>query len=98
VLVRTVALVIVRRMLGVLGARELAEFGDDKNRYADARARKNHAGTSPITRQSGKRKIVLARYVHNDRLVRHEARCDRVEVRDHHRWVVAATRLKLGAA
>ena len=29
---------------------------------------------------------------HNDRLVRHEARCDRVEVKDHHRRVVAATR------
>jgi transposase len=53
----------------VLGARVLAEFGDDKNRYADARARKNYAGTSPITRQSGKRKLVLARHVHNDRLV-----------------------------
>ena len=53
----------------VLGARVLAEFGDDKIRYADARARKNYAGTSPITRQSGKRKIVLARYVHNDRLL-----------------------------
>jgi transposase len=53
----------------VLGARVLAEFGDDKNRYADARARKNYAGTSPITRQSGKKKVVLARYVHNDRLV-----------------------------
>jgi len=53
----------------VLGARVLAEFGDDKDRYADARARKNYAGTSPITRQSGKRKLVLARYVHNDRLI-----------------------------
>jgi transposase len=53
----------------VLGARVLAEFGDDHTRYADARARKNYAGTSPITRQSGKKKIVLARYVHNDRLV-----------------------------
>jgi len=53
----------------VLGARVLAEFGDDKMRYADARARKNYAGTSPITRQSGKKKVVLARYVHNDRLV-----------------------------
>jgi transposase len=53
----------------VLGARVLAEFGDDKDRYADARARKNYAGTSPITRQSGKRKFVLARYVHNDRLI-----------------------------
>jgi transposase len=38
----------------VLGARVLAEFGDDKTRYVDARARKNYAGTSPITRQSGK--------------------------------------------
>ena len=53
----------------VLGARVLAEFGDDKTRYADARARKNYAGTSPITRQSGKRKFVQARYVHNDRLI-----------------------------
>lgn len=53
----------------VLGARVLAEFGDDKDRYADAKARKNYAGTSPITRQSGKKKVVLARHVHNDRLV-----------------------------
>jgi hypothetical protein len=53
----------------VLGARVLAEFGDDTTRYADARARKNYAGTSPITRQSGKKKLVLARYVHNDRLL-----------------------------
>jgi transposase len=53
----------------ILGARVLAEFGDDPTRYADARARKNYAGTSPITRQSGKKKVVLARYVHNDRLL-----------------------------
>jgi transposase len=53
----------------VLGARVLAEFGDSKTRYADARARKNYAGTSPVTRQSGKKKVVMARYVHNDRLV-----------------------------
>jgi transposase len=53
----------------VLAARVLAEFGDDNNRYPDARARKNYAGTSPITRQSGKRKLVLARHIHNDRLV-----------------------------
>jgi transposase len=53
----------------ILGARVLAEFGDDKNCYADARARKNYAGTSPITRASGKKKTVLARYVHNDRLI-----------------------------
>jgi transposase len=53
----------------ILGARVLAEFGDDPDRYADAKARKNYAGTSPITRQSGKQKYVLARYVHNDRLL-----------------------------
>jgi transposase len=40
----------------VLGARVLAEFGDDTSRYTNARARKNYAGTSPITRQSGRRK------------------------------------------
>jgi transposase len=53
----------------ILGARVLAEFGDDPTRYPDARSRKNYAGTSPITRQSGKKKLVLARYVHNDRLI-----------------------------
>jgi transposase len=53
----------------ILGARVLAEFGDDPLRYSDAKARKNYAGTSPITRQSGKRKVVLARHIHNDRLV-----------------------------
>jgi len=31
----------------IVGTRVLAEFGDDKNRYVDARARKNYAGTSP---------------------------------------------------
>jgi hypothetical protein len=52
----------------VLGARVLAEFGDDPHRYATAKARKNYAATSPITRQSGKGRYVQARYVHNDRL------------------------------
>jgi transposase len=52
----------------VLGARVLAEFGDDPRRYADARARKNYAGTSPVTRASGKKKAVLARYVRNRHL------------------------------
>ena len=52
----------------VLGARVLAEFGDDHTRYAGARARKNYAGTSPITRASGKKTVVLARYVRNNRL------------------------------
>jgi transposase len=53
----------------VLGARVLAEFGDDPTRYTSAKNRKNYAGTSPLTRRSGKKKIVIARYVHNDRLL-----------------------------
>ena len=52
----------------VLGARQLGEFGDDPHRYASAKARKNYAATSPVTRQSGKKKTVLARYVRNNRL------------------------------
>jgi transposase len=53
----------------VLGARVLAEFGDDPHRYTTAKARKNYAGTSPITRASGKKKVALARFIHNDRLI-----------------------------
>ena len=53
----------------VLAARVLAESGDDPARYASAKARKNYAGTSPITRASGKKKTVMARHVHNDRLI-----------------------------
>src|SRR3954447_25340822 len=52
----------------ILGARVLGEFGDDPDRYADAKARKNYAGTSPITKASGARKIVLAGYARNRRL------------------------------
>jgi transposase len=52
----------------VNGARVLAEFGDAPNRYASAKARKNYAGSSPITRASGRSKVVLARYIRNDRL------------------------------
>jgi transposase len=52
----------------ILSARVLAEFGDDPHRYASAKARKNYAGTSPITRASGTRKVVLARYARNRRL------------------------------
>jgi transposase len=52
----------------VLGARVLGEFGDDPHRYASGKARKNYAGTSPITRASGKRKIVAARFIRNNRL------------------------------
>ena len=52
----------------VLGARALGEFGDDPDRYADAKSRKNYAGTSPITVASGKKKAVLARHIRNRRL------------------------------
>lgn len=52
----------------VLGARVLAEFGDDKDRYENAKARRNYAGTSPITKASGTRRVVLARYTRNKRL------------------------------
>jgi transposase len=52
----------------ILAARVLAEFGDDPQRFTDAKARKNYAGTSPITRASGSRRIVLARYARNRRL------------------------------
>jgi Transposase/Transposase IS116/IS110/IS902 family len=53
----------------ITGARVLGEFGDDPCRYASAKARRNYAGTSPITRASGKKKIVAARFVRNDRLI-----------------------------
>lgn len=52
----------------VLGARVLAEFGDDPNRYADTKSRKNYAGTSPITKASGTKRVVLARTARNRRL------------------------------
>ena len=62
---------VVRSLPGlgtILGARVLGEFGDEPNRYATAKCRKNYAGTSPITRASGTKKAVLARHVRNRRL------------------------------
>jgi Transposase/Transposase IS116/IS110/IS902 family len=56
-------------MGAITGARVLAEFGDDPRRYRDGKARRNYAATSPVTRASGKKKVVAARFVHNDRLV-----------------------------
>jgi len=52
----------------VLAARVLAEFGDDPTRFADAKARRNYAATSPITKASGTRRVVLARVAANKRL------------------------------
>jgi transposase len=62
---------IIRSLPGlgmILGARVLAEFGDDPNRYDTAKCRKNYAGTSPITKASGKHRVVLARYARNKHL------------------------------
>jgi transposase len=55
-------------MGAVLGARVLGEFGDDPHRYATGKARKNYAATSPLTRASGKKKTVTARFIRNERL------------------------------
>ena len=52
----------------ILSARVFGEFGDEPNRYATAKSRKNYAGTSPITRASGTKRIVLARFARNKRL------------------------------
>lgn len=52
----------------ILGARVLGEFGDDRTRYSDAKARKNYAGNSPITKASGTKKVVLKRFACNHRL------------------------------
>jgi transposase len=62
---------VVRSLPGlgtILSARVLGEFGDEPDRYATAKCRKNYAGTSPITRASGTKKAVLARHVRNRRL------------------------------
>jgi transposase/transposase IS116/IS110/IS902 family protein len=53
----------------ITGARILGEFGDAPGRYASAKARKNYAGTSPLTIASGKKKTVHARYIRNRHLV-----------------------------
>ena len=52
----------------ILAARVLAEMGDDPDRYTDARARKHYAGMAPITKASGTKRVVLARYARNRRL------------------------------
>ena len=52
----------------VSGARVLAELGDDRRRFADARALKAYAGSAPVTRASGRSRVVVARRVKNQRL------------------------------
>ncbi len=50
------------------GARVLAEIGDDRGRFVDARALKAYAGSAPITRASGKSVSITRRRIKNDRL------------------------------
>ena len=50
------------------GARVLAEIGDDRTRFADARSLKAYAGSAPVTRASGRSLSVTHRRVKKDRL------------------------------
>jgi transposase len=50
------------------GARVLAETGDDRSRFSDAKGLKAYAGAAPVTRASGKTKSVTFRRVKNNRL------------------------------
>ena len=46
----------------------LAEIGDDRSRFQDAKGLKAYAGAAPITRASGKTRSVTYRRVKNNRL------------------------------
>ncbi len=50
------------------GARVLAETGDDRSRFADAKGLKAYAGAAPVTRASGKTRSVTHRKIKNNRL------------------------------
>lgn len=50
------------------GARVLAEIGDDRSRFTDAKGLKAFAGAAPVARASGKILSVMARRVKNQRL------------------------------
>jgi transposase len=52
----------------ILSARMLGEFGDDPDRYADVKSRRNAAATSPLTIQSGKTRVVTKRWIRNERM------------------------------
>src|SRR5205085_9114702 len=49
----------------VLSARVLGESGDDPTRYVNAKARKDYAGNAPVTKRSGKWKMVSRRLARN---------------------------------
>jgi transposase len=52
----------------VLGARLIGELGDDPDRFLDAQVVRSFAGTAPITRASGRSRVVSARRICNRRL------------------------------
>jgi transposase len=52
----------------ITGARVLAEIGDDRSRFQDAKGLKAYAGAAPITRASGKTRSVTHRKIKNNRL------------------------------
>jgi len=53
---------------GLTAARILAEIGDDRTRFADARSLRAYAGSAPVTRASGKSLVIMQRKVKNQRL------------------------------
>jgi hypothetical protein len=55
-------------LAALTGARVLAEIGDDRARFADARGLKAYAGSAPVTRASGKTTAVMHRRVKTKRL------------------------------
>lgn len=52
----------------LLGARVLAEIGDDPARFTTPAGLRAFAGTAPVTRASGRSRLVRARHVRNKRL------------------------------
>lgn len=52
----------------VLGARVLGELGDDPTRFTDTAGLRSFAGTAPITRASGRSRVVTSRRICNRRL------------------------------
>ncbi|MGC5008531.1 IS110 family transposase [Streptomyces sp. NBC_00353] len=55
-------------LASLTGARILAEIGDDRTRFANARSLKAYAGSAPVTRSSGKSCMVMSRKIKNQRL------------------------------
>jgi transposase len=52
----------------IAGARVLAETGDDRSRFTDAKGLKAYAGAAPVTRASGRTRSVTHRRIKNNRL------------------------------